>query len=200
MSKRVLGLCVTAVALIAFFAAASLGGQTSAPPTTYSVVEINSMLGVAVTMHIYRDGSRAVIDDESGDTRVRAVYDLNAHKNVSWDLNKPSGGCANSTITGDWGDPFNTADLLASLDKENPKQTGTETINGFATRVLATDGSGPGKVKARVWVDQKYGFIVKAQMEQGGERKTLIEIKSATFAPPPSGVFKIPAMCSKTGD
>jgi hypothetical protein len=168
----------------------------TAVPTTYSVVEINSMLGMPVTQHIYRDGSHAVIENQSGDTLVRAIYDLDAHKNVSWDLRKPQAGCGTTNFSGDWGDPFSGDDLMGELKKEHIKQTGTETVNGFATNVLETDGTGPSKLKAKAWIDQKYGFFVKVAVEQNGQMTTMLELKSATFAPPPSGMFKIPAFCN----
>jgi hypothetical protein len=151
------------------------------------------MMGTPVTMHIYRDGSHAVIENQSGTTHVRSIYDLDAHTNVSWDLAKPQAGCGTSKFSGDWGDPFSADDLMGELKKEHAKQTGTETVNGFATNVLETDGTGPSKLKAKAWIDQKYGFIVKISLDQVNP---IIELKSVTFAPPPSGMFKIPAFCN----
>lgn len=153
------------------------------------------MMGTPVTMHIYRDGSKAVIEKQSGDTLVRAIYDLDAHTNVSWDLKKPQAGCGASKFSGDWGDPFASADLTEELKKEHAKQTGTETVNGFVTNVIETDGTGTSKLKAKAWIDQKYGFLVKVSLDGVNP---IIELKSVTFAPPPSGMFRIPAFCKAT--
>jgi len=194
MSKRVIGICVAAV-----FGALSLSAQSA--PTSYTVTQVNGMFGEPVTMTIYRDGSKVVIDHLSGGgatTHSRALEDLNAHTSISWSVDDSSGGCGSATFSGDWGDPFaSSGDIMGELAKENAKQSGTETVNGFATKVYETDGTGPNKIRAKVWIDQKYGFVVKMQMAQGADPlKTMLEIKNATFTAPPAAIFKVPASCA----
>jgi hypothetical protein len=54
------------------------------------VTQINGMFGAPVTMQIYRDGSKAVIDHiQQNGTHTRSLYDLQAHTNYSWDMANP---------------------------------------------------------------------------------------------------------------
>lgn len=155
------------------------------------------MMGTPVTMKVYRDGDRGMVDiikrPVAGGipvTRPRSFYDLVNHKVFSLDLNGNPPVCGAGTFGGDWGDPFEmTAGLMDDVNKQNPKQTGTETLNGFETRVLE---STTGKDKIKVWLDTKYGMLVKA--DAGGT--TLIEVKQLTLGPPTAGLLKVPASCA----
>jgi hypothetical protein len=164
-------------------------------PAAYTVTLVNSMFGPAVEETVYRDGSRAVIDlntpAQAGGaaTHVRSLYDLNAHTNQSWDLTDSSGGCSSGTFSGDWGDPFESQGELSTA-----KMTGTETMNGFSTKVYEVEASG---LKAKAWVDAKTGMTVKMQMAQSGaEPKTMVEVKKLTVGAPAASVFVVPASCT----
>ncbi len=172
----------------------------SAAPTTYSVTMVNGMFGTPVTQQIYRNGSKVVIEnDPAGGPKARSYYDLNTGTQLSWNPVGKGDDCSKSSFQGDWGDPFAVGDLMKDLQAEHAKQTGTETVNGFQTKVLETDGTGPQKLKAKAWVDTKTGGLVKLQMEEGGKTSVMLEMKSATFSAPPAAALAIPAGCAKVG-
>src|ERR1035438_8915759 len=106
MSKQGRLLRFASLAIAGALGAPELRAQYAAAPTSYSVTQINGMFGTPVTMEIHRDGSKAVIDNIQGATRNRALYDLQAHTNYSWDLANPSNGCSSSSFSGDWATRF----------------------------------------------------------------------------------------------
>jgi hypothetical protein len=56
MTKRQFLISPGSIALLL----ASPGAQGQTPPTAYIITEVNSMMGLPVTMKIYRDGSKAL--------------------------------------------------------------------------------------------------------------------------------------------
>ncbi len=156
--------------------------------TAYTIVETNSMFGDPVTMTVYRNGSKAVVDNVHGTTHTRSLYDLAAHTQQSWDLAAVPASCSNGTFSGDWGDPYATMTELKAA-----KQTGTETINGVATKTLELDIPGG---KAKAWVDAN-GLVMKLQMGQGSDpMKTMLEVTRVTMTAPPASLFVLPASCA----
>ncbi len=193
MSISKLLLCLTGSASLAL-----LSGQPASTPTAYTVTQVNSMFGPTVTMTVYRNGSKALIENSQEPnaanpkgSRTRSLYDLQAHTNFTWSLPETEGGCGTGSFSGDWGDPFASA---ADLANQGAKQTGTENFNGASANVLEAAYPG-GKVKA--WVDAKTGLVMKAQMTpDGGAAKTVIETKKFTAGPPAASVFALPAVCA----
>src|SRR5438270_4050315 len=96
---------------IACCLAAALWGQGRRAPDAYSLTEVNSMIGPNVTMKVFVDGLRVVVDQElpaqgsGAATYVRARYDLQSHKTLTWRPENASGGCSAGSFEGDWGDP-----------------------------------------------------------------------------------------------
>jgi len=179
-----------------------LRAQTAPAPTAYTVTETNAMFGPTMMLKIYRSGSKALVDSRSGlgwpepkPMHTRGLYDLKTQQNLSWDLVDSSIPCGNASFSGSWGDPFaDSASLLADLNKQSPRQVGTETVHGFAARILEADGPAG---KTRVWVDNKYGLLLKAQsIPPNGAPRTLIEVTEVSFAPPPALIFASPASCA----
>jgi hypothetical protein len=198
MSKQKGLLWFASLAIAGALAEPELRAQYAAPPTSYSVTQINGMFGTPVTMEIHRDGSKAVIDNIQGATRTRALYDLQAHTNYSWDLANPSNGCSSSSFSGDWGDPFSAPDVDELL-KTATKLPGNETINGFITAAIeAVDPKS--NIKIKVWREPKYGMIVKADMTPpGGTVSTVIETKQFSPVKPGAALFALPEACVKAG-
>ena len=102
--------------------------------------------------------------------------------------------CIAGTFSGAWGDPFaDSIAEMADLVKQNPKQVGTETVNGIATNIFEIEQP----TKARIWLDTKYGEAVKMQIAQPGEQPEITsEIKQISFAAPPASLFVLPADCA----
>jgi hypothetical protein len=188
---------------LACLATAALAcAQYAPPPEAYTITQVNSMMGPPVTMQIYRDGSKVIIDNTNPPSqpgakgsRVRSLYDLQAHTNTSWSLDEPNPSCGGGTFSGDWGNPF-AADMADELAKQHATQTGVETVNGLSTKVYEFDMPGAtGKSKA--WIESKYGLVMRIQFAQpSGPPKIVSETKSAVFAKPAGVVFAIPAACA----
>ena len=201
MLKRQLVWCV-GVAVLANLAVSELRAQYAPAPDAYSVTEINSMFGPAVTIHIERDGPRAVIDNSvppqnatSKASHTRSLYDLQQKTTLTWDASDDSAGCGKSTFSGDWGDPFaSSAQMSSDLEKQHAKEVGAETLNGIATKVFEVDIQSS---KAKVWVENKYGVVIKLEMtDKDGQPKTIIEVKQLSFSKPAASVFVLPAKCA----
>jgi outer membrane lipoprotein-sorting protein len=153
------------------------------------------------TTKIYRDGSKALVDrlypPVSGkQTHTRTLYDLQAGKNFTWHPNDASHPCGAATFTGDWGDTFAMSEkMTADLGKQNPTVVGKETLNGFAVKVLEVGLPG-GRGKAKLWIDEKYGLVVKSEiMPASGPNRTLLEIKQFSPNKPAASLFAPPAAC-----
>lgn len=103
--------------------------------------------------------------------RNRVYYNLDTHKWFATDpnegpstaLDRPasvSPNCRTGTFQKLWDDPFErSARLTQEFSRQNPLETGTATLNGFSTRVLESATSAG---KTKIWLDTKYGIIVKA--------------------------------------
>lgn len=173
-----------------------------ATQTAYTVTEVNGLLGQDVNMTIYRNGSKALIDQSYGPRagspkgfHVRTLYDLQTGTNYSWDLIDTARGCGAGNFSGDWGDPFAvSAEITAGLAGKNPQQAPAATINGIATRVFEKEGPA-GKGKA--WVEPRTGLVIKAEMTPpGGAPKTMLEVKQMSLTAPAASVFVLPSACA----
>ena len=107
------------------------------PPTAYTVTQ----LGPGMESTIYRSGAKALSEAtipgaDGKATHTRTLYDLQAHTTLSWDPADAS-SCGNGSFSGDWGDPFATSNqILTDAKSKGAKETGAETLNGIATKVL----------------------------------------------------------------
>jgi hypothetical protein len=183
----------TETGFLVLIAAAGLRAQ---PPTAYSVIEINSMFGTPVTLTIYRDGSRAVVDRATG---TRSFFDLQTHKSYSWTVGAAE--CGSATFSGDWGDPFaSSTDMTSELAKMQAKEAGTEVVNGLSTKIYKfamPAGGGDGTV----WLDPKTGLLVKWVLAAPNSApKTMIERKQLKIGPPPAAIFDLPGSCKAAAD
>ena len=197
MFLRQTGLCAAGAVLLAA-CASTLQAQTAPAPTAYTVTSNNTMAGPVTVTKIYRLGSKVVVNERTpapvtgGAMNIRTFYDLKKMEKFTWDPVNSSAACVKATFSGDWGDPFaGTGDLA----KQGAKQVGTETIHGFAARILEASAGSSGKMRA--WVDTKTGMVVKAQLiPASGAPVTLIEVMDVSLTPPPASVFAIPANCA----
>ncbi|MGA3190518.1 MAG: hypothetical protein ABSF22_25725 [Bryobacteraceae bacterium] len=167
--------------------------QYTPPPQSYTVVQQSSLFGPDTTTHIYRDGSKVAFDIVHPGTHTRSVLDLQAHTSIGWDATQPAAECGNGAFSGNWGDPFLTAaGIMDDLNKQHPTPAGTETVNGVSTKVSEFVMEGAAG-KSKVWVDPKYGMIMRILMAQpGGAPKVAFETTQMSFAVPPAAMF-VPA-------
>jgi hypothetical protein len=181
---------------LASLIASGAAAQPAKAPRAYSVTEVNAMFGPTMTLKIDRDGDKAVVDETvpsrsagSPGIHTHSYYDIKNHQSNSVDLNFAKENCSHGTFDDNWFDPFDmSATLLGSF--ENAQQVGTETVNGFATKVMESGAAGPGHKK--VWLDTTSGLIIKAEIGA----KTIIEVKEVSLAKPPASLFVVPAACA----
>jgi hypothetical protein len=175
-----------------------MGAQTAAAPTAYTVTVTNSIFGPGERLKIYRLGAKVLVDQVSEASaadpkaaHIRGLFDLETHRNLSWSWPDSSAGCSSGTFSGDWGDPFGNVDALAG---QATRQVGTETLHGYVARIMEASDQGN---TIRAWVDSKTGLVLKAQLsQQGAAPRTILEVVTASFAPPPASVFAVPAVCA----
>lgn len=172
-------------------------------PSAYSVVQINGMFGAGLTQKIYRDGSKAIVDNlmppQNGQPQPhgRTLYDLDKKTSLSWDADNSAVQCSTGTWGGDWGDPFASSESLkAEIAKAGVKESGAETILGISAKVY----EGAEKdTSFKAWIDPKSGLILRLDMAMPGQSKqTMIQVKEVSLAKPPASVFAVPASCSAT--
>ena len=185
MPKRLMLSCLATAAIAC--------AQYTPPPLSYTLVQQNSLFGPDTTTRFYRDGSKAALDIVHPGTHVRSVYDLQAHTSIGWDASQAAAECGNGAFTGDWGDPFvGAAGIMEELNKQHPTPAGTETVNGVSAKVSEFVMEGA-TGKSKVWIDPKYGMIMRILMAQpGGAPKVAFETTQMTFATPPAAMF-VPA-------
>ena len=196
MLMRGVALCGIGVVVLAS-CGLTLGAQRAAP-AAYTVTVTNSIFGPGERTTIYRMGSKVLVDQVSEASaadpkaaHIRGLFDLETHRNLSWSWPDSSAGCSNGSFSGDWGDPFGNVDALAG---QATKQVGTEMLHGFAARIMEASDQGN---TLRAWVDTKTGLVLKAQLtQQGAPPRTILEVVSANFVPPPASVFAVPAVCA----
>ncbi len=178
-------------------------GSATAAPQTYSITEINSMWVAGMTISIYRDGSKVLMErsyapraENPKGYRSRTLYDLQAHKDWTWDLIDASVPCGAGTFSGDWGDPFAfSASVTADLPKQHPREVGLETVNGIATKVF--EAPDPQGGEGKLWLDTKYGLIIKLEgIGEKGQHQTMLEVKEFSLAKPPASVLVLPPACA----
>ncbi len=206
MAIRSLQLRFLDLVFVMLFVVLRSPAQYAKPPETYFVTENNSMMMEGMVVTTYRDRSKVLKDTSiprrAGSPKgfhVRTLYDLQARKQYTWDLIETSRPCGGATFSGDWGDPFAfSAQLLSEFAKGKPKVVGRETINGIAAKVEEFSGP-PGQGKAKIWLDEKYGLIIKWEIiPANGPANTNLEVKQLSFARPAASVFVLPPACVKT--
>jgi hypothetical protein len=190
-----------AVILLAGLIAPEIQAQYAPPPDAYSLTEVNSMFGPAVNMQVYRDGSKAVIDQTraaQGDqgSHTRTFYDLQSHRSYTWVPGSTPVSCGAATFSGDWGDPFaSAAEANSDLAKQHATQVGSATLNGFPTKVMQADIP---QGTAKAWVEEKYGLVIRLTLApKAGQPQTLTEIKQFSASKPAPATFVLPPACAQ---
>jgi hypothetical protein len=171
--------------LLASLITSGTRAQPAKAPLAYSVTEVNAMFGATMSLKIDRDGDKAVVDETvssrsagSPGIHTRSYYDIKNHRSNSVDLNFAKANCSSGTFDDNWFDPFEMpATLMRSF--ENVQQVGSETVNGFATKVMESSAARPGQ-KIKVWLDTTSGLIIKAEIDA----KTIIEVQQVRLAKP----------------
>jgi hypothetical protein len=201
-------LFLVAAALFAIQASPALA-QYSKPPDAYSISYTESLMMPNQQVKIYRDGNRVLTEEftpKSGPmpqpTHTAASIDLQTHKEISADLQDSSVPCSVGTLggspAGDWsGNPFEWFSQFfdADISKMSPPKIGTDTVAGMKATIYEI--SGPDGQKAKVWIDDKYGLMLKmASPGKNGAMETALEVESFTVGKPPASAFKMPARCA----
>ena len=200
--SRVAGIRYAVLAFVFACTSPPANAQYRPAPEAYIITEVNSMFGPAVTMQIYRDGSKVLVDQSNATasgaqgSHLRTLYDLATHQNFTWDVSNHAAPCTGGKFSGDWGDPFAfSAEMNADLANQRAAPAGGATVNGIPTRVYAAktpDG------EARAWIDLKYGLLIRLMMGQkNGEPQTMFEVKQLSLEKPEAVMFVLPPGCAE---
>jgi len=194
-------LCVLLFVLTLAFAPAAGDAQApSAPPETYTF----TMMARTVTVIAARDGSKESLEQVMAPSatgpgmHIRQIYDFATHK--YWTISFDGTPCVLATYTSPAlpaaFDPISGAEeMRQEMAKLKPAVLRTETVNGLATKVYEAPIEEI-KGKMRLFVEQKYGFVVKQVLVMGnGKEETLSEVKSVSFTKPSPDLFVTPQNC-----
>ena len=162
-----------------------------------------------MTIKVNRNGRRELVEratigkpGESGKFHDRVLYDFEAHRRFTVDLN--SRICTTQEYTSPYVsgmiDPVGAASETTSGLANMPARLWTrDTVNGIAVKVAELPMP-EGQGKSKFWVDEKYGFVVKLAMAMGTEPETTrFEIEEIGYAPSPASLFNIPQGCKAIG-
>jgi Malectin domain len=186
---------------------ARVHAQSAAAPQAYSFTMTNAMFGPPVTIKIYRDGARELVDRllPAGPgitpSHYLQLYDFQAGTAFQWDLLDAQMPCSKSTTTDkatdSMVDPISgVAEWMANIDSSKSKPAGNEVVNGVATRVLEVVDPAS-KISAKLWQAEKGNYVIKYVMTPpGGPTRVLVEIKMLSFDKPPASTFAMPAKCN----
>ena len=177
--------------------------QVTSPPQTYSFQAIASSMGSPMTVEAHRNGSQEVIERSAAQASKfhdRVWYDFQAHRLYSLDLN--SNLCTTQAYESAYApslfEPVGAAaETAAQMAGVPANQWQKATINGIAAMTME---SGSDEARVKVWVDEKYKFMVRMDMAQGKEPLTTrFEIKQISYGPSPEALFTMPANCKQLG-
>jgi len=181
----------------------------SPPPRTYSFTMLNNMMVPDLTLRVYRDGARELLDESrpvSAESpkgfHVRILYDFQAHKLYTLDLTEPSSPCGVQALTESevpaMYDIITGTELTKGLADAHPRTVGAESINGVPATILEVPN--PNGPPQRAWVAVKGGYIVKiAMVPKNGPSQLLLEVRDLAFAKPDASLLAVPAACAKAG-
>jgi hypothetical protein len=195
---------LTTAALGALLAAGlvQLQAQTLGMPETYSFTARSDMVWPKSTHTVNRNGSMELVEikNDSGDFHLVQLYDFQAHKVYTRDLN--AGSCTAQEYVSPYApvphDPIGGwEEMRRAMAGNPPKYVRTESVNGLRAKVVELvfpDGEG----KFTYWLDEKFGFPMKhtATLRNQPER-LLMEMRQLSYAPSPASLFTAPAQCTR---
>ena len=195
MKKRTL--CAVASGLVLVMQLAS--AQSPNLPQTYAFRATSNMAG-PTTVTVSRNDSKELIEmaAASGGLHLRLLYDFQAHRIYTVDLN--ANLCTTQEYTSAYApvmhDPIGGAEEMVRETNALPTVS-RENVNGIAARLVEAalpDGQG----KYRFWLDEKFGFPVKQTLAMGsGPERLLFEIRKISYARSAAALFTAPAECTR---
>ncbi len=178
------------------FAAVLAPAQIPAPPQTYSFTAVSNMFG-PMNITVNRNGSKQLVEQSGASYRLRVLYDFQAHRIYTVDQNSKT--CTTQEYTSAYAptliDPIGGAEEIMKQSGSMPVVR-REAVNGIAARLI--EGPMEGQGKARVWLEEKFGFPVKQSMIMGsGPEQVVFEMKKISYAPSAATLFTPPTGCTQ---
>jgi hypothetical protein len=209
--RNSLGIVLGSLLVPSFAALLYAQAQT---PQTYSLTEDPAIAIVAPTVvKLSRDGPKEVVDQvipaspgRPKEFRNHIVYDFQAHKIYTKVLSDASVPCSVMDYTSPGAPPefdviSGAADLMQEFTdsgKLQPKQTGSETVNGIAANVFEIAAPQANEGKMRIWLAATGNYPLKmVGIAPDGTQQTMIEVKQLSFAKPPASAFAPPSGCQQ---
>lgn len=190
-----LNFCIPAAALLL---STQSPAQTPTLPQTYSFNATSNMMG-PMTLKVNRSGSKELIElTTSGDLRLHLLYDFQAHRIFTVDLN--GGRCTTQQYTSPYApvlhDPIGGVEEIGR-QMGSLRTVSRETVNGISTRVVEAPVAEV-QGKYRIWIEEKYGFPVKQTLAKAtGPETLLFEMRQISYATPAAALFAEPAGCTR---
>lgn len=196
---------ISAGAVGTVLAAGIMLAQPQPPLTeTYSYTAKSEGMWPKSVHKVNRNGPKEVLEvrNESGDFHIVQLYDFQAHKVYTRDLN------AKTCTLQDYTSPYASylQDPIAGWDEMRremakgpaPKVLRTETVNGIRAKVI--DVVIPEAGKYTYWLEEKLGFPVKQTVTiENQPERLLLEMRDLSFAPSDASLFTAPPDCTRVG-
>jgi len=200
MIKKTFG----AASLAAIFAASltPVQAQSDRLPETYSFSAKSEMVWPNSTHKVNRNGSKELVEikNESGDFHIVQLFDFQAHRLYTSDLNAKT--CTAQEYVSPYAsvghDPIGSSEeMRREMAGNPPKILRRESVNGIATKVVEMVIPEAGG-KYTFWLDEKFSFPVKQTIALPKKpEKVMLEIRQLSYASSPASLFVEPSECTR---
>jgi hypothetical protein len=164
--------------------------QPPSLPQAYGFQATSKMFG-QMELKVNRNVSKEIVEMTGSSYHIRVLYDFQAHRIYTSDLNTNS--CTTQEYTSSYAPTLH--DPIGGLE-EMKKQGGTppttrdETINGIATKVAENKDQ-------KIWLEARYGYGFPVKVEVQGQ--TVFEMRQLVYGLSAPRLFAIPSGCTAIG-
>jgi hypothetical protein len=171
----------------------------TAPPQTYSFKASSNLMG-PMKVTVNRNGPKELVElaTSTGTMHLRALYDFPAQRIYTVDLDSKL--CTSQEYTSPYApglyDPVSGPEDLIK-QSVSLSTVRREPVNGMNARLVESDVPDY-HGKARIRLDEKYGFPLKQTLVIGKEpERVLFEMQQISWMPSPQSLFTAPTDCTK---
>ncbi len=177
-----------------------LCAQQAGLPDVYSFSSTNAFVGQGGAVTVNRNGSKELIEISAGPQfHTVTLYDFQAGRLYTLDLT--SRICTTQKYASAYAptmlDPVGgAAEMQRQVAANPPKNFSAAVVNGIRTKAAKLDSP---EGTSTIWLDDKFGFMVKMAGPMGGKNVTAFEMRQLSYAPSPTALFTTPAGCKEIG-
>jgi hypothetical protein len=173
--------------LVSGLALALTAAQPSSLPQAYGFQATSRVFG-QMELKVNRNVSKEIIEITGRSYHIRVLYDFQAHRIYTTDLNTNS--CTTQEYTSSYAPTAH--DPIGGLE-EMKKQGGPpptmrdETVNGIAAKVAENNGQ-------KIWLEAQYGYGFPVKIEVQGQ--TAFEMRNLVYGRSAPHLFTTPSGCT----